>query len=458
MPKLSPTIFREYDIRGLVEQDLTEEAVHLVGRALGTRIREAGGRRAAVGRDARLSGPKFAAAMISALRASGVDVKDLGIVPTPLTYFAAHTAGVDGICMITGSHNPPEYNGLKVGLGSATFHGEGIQALYRLAESGKFATGAGSVEPYDVVSPYRAHVKENLRLGKRRLKVVIDAGNGTGGVIAVPLFESLGIEVVPLFIEMDGRFPNHHPDPTVEKNLEPLKAKVLETRADVGIAYDGDADRVGAVDERGHVLWGDQLMILFSRAVLAEEPGAAIVGEVKCSFTLYDDIAKRGGRPIMWKAGHSLIKAKMKEEKAVLAGEMSGHIFFANRWFGFDDGIYSSGRLLELLSRTDAPLSSLLADVPRTFSTPELRVDCPEDEKFEVVRRAQEFFRSRYDAVTVDGVRVVFPDGWGLVRASNTQPLLVLRFEATTPERVREIEALVRGKVDEIMKAVGTSP
>jgi phosphomannomutase/phosphoglucomutase len=455
MPKLSPTIFREYDIRGLVDQDLTEEAVHLVGRALGTRIREAGGRRAAVGRDARLSGPRFAAAMISALRACGVDVKDLGIVPTPLTYFAAHTAGVDGICMITGSHNPPEYNGLKVGLGSATFHGEEIQALYRLAVAGTFASGSGSVEAYDVVTPYRAHVRENLRLGKRKLKVVVDAGNGTGGVVAVPLFESLGVEVVPLFVEMDGRFPNHHPDPTVEKNLEQLKAKVLETRADVGIAYDGDADRVGAVDEKGNVLWGDQLMILFSRALLAEVPGATIVGEVKCSFTLYDDIARRGGRPIMWKAGHSLIKAKMKEEQAVLAGEMSGHIFFANRWFGFDDGIYSSGRLLELLSRTEAPLSTLLADVPKTASTPELRVDCPEDKKFEVVRRAQEFFRTRYEAVTVDGVRVVFPDGWGLVRASNTQPLLVLRFEAKTLDRLREIERLVRGKVEEIMKDVG---
>jgi phosphomannomutase/phosphoglucomutase len=455
MPKLSPTIFREYDIRGLVDRDLTAEAVHLVGKALGTRIREAGGRKAAVGRDARLSGPVFAKEVISALRSTGVDVLDLGIVPTPLTYFAAHTAGVDGICMITGSHNPPEYNGLKLGLGAATYHGEEIQALRRLAESGKFATGAGSLSPYDVVGPYRAYVKGNLRFGKRRLKVVIDAGNGTGGVVAVPLFESLGLDVVPLFVEMDGRFPNHHPDPTVEKNLEQLRAKVKETGADVGIAYDGDADRVGAVDEKGNVLWGDQIMILFSRALLAEVPGAAIVGEVKCSFTLYDDIAKRGGRPIMWKAGHSLIKAKMKEEKALLAGEMSGHIFFAHRWFGFDDGIYSSARLLELLSRTDAPLSSLLADVPRTESTPELRVECPEDKKFEVVRRAQEFFAARYEAVTVDGVRVVFPDGWGLVRASNTQPLLVLRFEAKTGERLGQIERLVRGKVDEIMRDLG---
>ncbi len=455
MPKLSPTIFREYDIRGLVDQDLDEQAVLLVGKALGTRIREAGGRRAVVGRDARLSGPKFAARMTEGLASTGVDVVDVGVVPTPLVYFAAHTLDVDGMCMITGSHNPPEYNGLKVGVGRATFHGEGIQALRELAESGRFAKGTGTTTPHDIVGPYRAYVKENLRFGPRRLKVVVDAGNGCGGVVAVPLFESLGLEVIPLFLEPDGRFPNHHPDPTVEKNLEHLKAKVLETRADVGIAYDGDADRVGAVDEKGNVLWGDQLMILFSRALLAEEPGAAIVGEVKCSMTLYDDIARHGGRPIMWKAGHSLIKAKMKEEGALLAGEMSGHIFFGHRWFGFDDGVYSSARFLELLSRTEQPLSTLLADVPRTWSTPELRVDCPEEKKFEVVRRAQEFFRARYDAVTVDGVRVVFPDGWGLVRASNTQPLLVLRFEARTPGRLDEIEKLVRGKVDELMREVG---
>lgn len=455
MAKLSPTIFREYDIRGLVDQDLTEEAVSLVGKALGTRIRGAGGRRAAVGWDARLSGPKFAKAMIEALTSTGVDVVSLGVVPTPLTYFAAHTLDVDGICMITGSHNPPEYNGLKVGLGSATYYGEEIQALRREAEAGRFATGQGTVRAHDIVTPYREHVRQNLRLGKRRLKVVVDAGNGTGGVVAVPLFEALGFEVVPLFIEMDGNFPNHHPDPTVEKNLEHLRRKVLETGADVGIAYDGDADRVGAVDEQGNVLWGDQIMILFSRALLAEEPGAAIVGEVKCSFTLYDDIAARGGRAIMWKAGHSLIKAKMKEEHALLAGEMSGHIFFAHRWFGFDDGIYSSARLLELLTHADRPMSSLLADVPKTFSTPELRVDCPEEKKFEVVRRAQEFFAARYDAVTVDGVRVVFPDGWGLVRASNTQPLLVLRFEAKTEARLAEIQALVRGKVDELLRELG---
>jgi len=452
MASVSPTIFREYDIRGLVDRDLTEEAVGLVGRALGTRVRDAGGGTVVVGRDCRLSGERFAAAMRQGLTSTGCDVVDLGVVPTPLTYFAAQTLPVDGLCMITGSHNPPEYNGLKVGVGTTTLYGQDIQELRAEVERGAFARGQGAVRGHDVVGPYRDYVAQNLRLGGRKLKVVVDAGNGTGGVVAVPLFRRLGLTVIPLFEEMDGRFPNHHPDPTVEANLAHLKAKVLETGADLGIAYDGDADRVGAVDEKGKVLWGDQIMILFSRALLAEVPGATIVGEVKCSMTLYDDIARRGGRGIMWKAGHSLIKAKMKEERALLAGEMSGHIFFGHRWFGFDDGIYSSARLLELLSRVEGPLSGLLADVPRTFSTPELRVDCPDEKKFELVRRAQEWFAARHPAVTVDGVRVLFPDGWGLVRASNTQPLLVLRFEARTPERLAEIRALVEGKVQELLR------
>ncbi len=453
--RISSTLFREYDIRGVVDRDMTDEAVHLVGKGLGTMVRKAGGSKVVVGRDCRLSGGRFAEMMITGLNATGVDVVDVGVVPTPLTYFAACTLDVDGLCMITGSHNPAEYNGLKVGVGKTTLHGAGIQELRRMVESEKFIHGKGTTRVHDIVTPYKEYVRQNLSFGPRKLKVVVDAGNGTGGVVAVPIFKALGIEVVPLFVEMDGRFPNHHPDPTVEENLEQLKKKVLEVKADVGIAYDGDADRVGAVDERGGVLWGDQLMILFSRALLEENPGAAIVGEVKCSMNLYDDIAKKGGRPIMWKAGHSLIKAKMKEEGALLAGEMSGHIFFAHRWFGFDDGIYSSARLLELLSRTDAPLSSLLSDVPKTFASPEIRFDCPEDKKFEIVRRAQEWFAARYEAVTVDGVRVTFPDGWGLVRASNTQPLLVLRFEATSERRLEEIARLVTGKVEELKKEVG---
>jgi len=454
MAQVNPVVFREYDIRGIAGTDLTEETVELVGRALGTKVRAAGGHKVAVGRDVRLSGPGFHRAMLQGLTSTGCDVVDLGVVPTPLTYFAAQTLAVDGLCMITGSHNPADYNGLKIGVGKTTLYGDAIQEVLRMVQKGEFATGQGRVTTHDIVTPYQADVGANLRPGRRKLKVVVDAGNGTGG-IAVPIFQRLGWEVVPLFLEPDGRFPNHHPDPTVEENLEALKAKVLEVKADVGIAYDGDSDRVGAVDERGQVLWGDQLMILFSRAILAERPGAAIVAEVKCSFTLYDDIARRGGTGIMWKAGHSLIKAKMKEAHAELAGEMSGHIFFAHRWYGFDDGIYSSGRLLELLSHTDAPMSSLLADVPKTFSTPELRVDCPEAIKFELVRRAQEHFKARYQAVTVDGVRVVFPDGWGLVRASNTQPILVLRFEATTQARLAEIQKLVEDEVHRLLRELG---
>ena len=451
---VNPVVFREYDIRGVAGTDLTEETVQLVARALGTQVREAGGKNVVLGRDVRLSGPAFHRAALAGLGAAGCDVVDLGVVPTPLTYFAAKTLPVDGLCMITGSHNPPEYNGMKIGVGPSTLYGEGIQAILRQIQAGRFASGAGTVKAHDIVTPYQDHVVGNIKLGKRKLKVVVDAGNGTGGV-AIPVFQRLGLEVVPLFVEPDGRFPNHHPDPTVEKNLEHLKAKVLETRADLGIAYDGDSDRVGAVDEKGQVLWGDQLMILFSRAILAERPGAAIVGEVKCSFTMYDDITRHGGRAIMWKAGHSLIKAKMKEEHAELAGEMSGHIFFGHRWLGFDDGIYSSARLVELLSKTDQPLSALLADVPRTFSTPELRVDCPEELKFELVRRAQAWFSARYKTITVDGVRVEFPDGWGLVRASNTQPILVLRFEATSEARLAEIRALVEGQVTRLLAELG---
>ncbi|HTP29406.1 MAG TPA: phosphomannomutase/phosphoglucomutase, partial [Anaeromyxobacteraceae bacterium] len=438
-----------------VDRDLTEHAVHQIGRGLGSMVRAAGGSKVVVGRDCRLSGDRFAIAAISGITSAGPAVVDLGVVPTPLVYFAAHTLEVDGHCVITASHNPPEYNGLKVGLRRSALHGEEIQALRRIVEEGRFATGRGASQVCDIAPDYQKFVRENLRLGSRALRVVIDAGNGTGGAVAVPLLQSLGIEVVPLFVEMDGNFPNHHPDPTVETNLEQLRRTVREVKADVGIAYDGDADRVSAVDDQGNIRWGDELLILFSRALLEEHPGAAVVAEVKCSMNLYQDIARRGGRPIMWKAGHSLIRAKMREEGALLGGEMSGHIFFANRWFGFDDGIYASARLLELLSRTDASLCALLADVPKTFATPEIRVDCPEEKKFEVVRRAQAWFSTRYEVITVDGVRVAFPDGWGLVRASNTQPLLIMRFEAASEERLAAISGLVTEKVGELKREVG---
>jgi phosphomannomutase / phosphoglucomutase len=449
-------IFREYDIRGLVDTDLTEEVVTLLGHGLGTVIRRKGGQSAAVGRDCRESSPRFRDALCDGLTATGLDVLDVGVVPTPLTYFAANTLPVDGLAMITGSHNPPEYNGFKVGHGKTTLHGHEIQALRQLIEARDFETGRkGRVTPFDIVTPYCHFIRQTVHMG-RGMRVVIDAGNGTGGEVAVPLFRSMGFDVVPLFCEMDARFPNHHPDPTVLENLEDLIASVRKEKAEVGIAYDGDADRIGVIDDQGKVLWGDQLMILFARSVLAEVPGSAIVGEVKCSASLYEDIARRGGKPIMWKAGHSLIKAKMKETDAQLGGEMSGHIFFKHRYFGFDDAVYSSARLLEILTHADRPLSQLLADVPKTYASPEIRFDVPEEKKFALVRRATELLRTDgHDIIDVDGVRVTFADGWGLIRASNTQPLLVLRFEAKTEKRLSEIQKLIESTVARAQRELG---
>ncbi|WNG61238.1 phosphomannomutase/phosphoglucomutase [Archangium gephyra] len=450
-------IFREYDIRGLVDKDLTVEVVELLGKGLGTVVRRKGGRSIVVGRDCRESSTRFRDALCRGLTSTGLNVLDVGVVPTPLTYFAANTLPVDGLAMITGSHNPPEYNGFKIGAGKTTFHGPEIQALRKLIEARDFetATTPGTVSPFDIHTPYYHFVRQTVKVGRKGMKIVIDAGNGTGGAVGVPLFESMGFEVVPLFCDMDATFPNHHPDPTVVENMQDLIAAVKREKAEVGIAYDGDSDRIGVVDDQGNILWGDQIMILFSRYVLKESPGAAIVGEVKCSYTLYDDIAKHGGRPVMWKAGHSLIKAKMKEEHAELAGEMSGHIFFKNRYFGFDDAIYSSARLLEILTHEKAKLSELLGDVPRTFATPELRVDTVEEKKFEIVKRATETLRKAgHSLVDVDGVRVTFPDGWGLIRASNTQPILVLRFEAKTAERLEEIRQLIEGTVEKVQREV----
>ena len=449
-------IFREYDIRGLVDTDLTDEVVALLGRGLGTVIRRKGGQSVAVGRDCRESSPRFRDALCEGLNSTGLDVLDVGVVPRPLTYFAANTLPVDGLAMITGSHNPPEYNGFKVGHGKTTLHGHEIQALRQLIEARDFETGRrGRVTPFDIVTPYCHFIRQTVHMG-RGMKVVIDAGNGTGGEVAVPLFTSMGFDVVPLFCEMDARFPNHHPDPTVLDNLQDLVAAVRQHKAEVGIAYDGDADRIGVIDDTGAVLWGDQLMILFARSVLAEVPGSAIVGEVKCSASLYEDIARRGGKPIMWKAGHSLIKAKMKETDAQLAGEMSGHIFFKHRYFGFDDAVYSTARLLEILTHADRPLSKLLADVPKTYASPEIRFDVPEEKKFALVRRATELLRTDgHDIIDVDGVRVTFADGWGLIRASNTQPLLVLRFEARTQKRLAEIQKLIESTVARAQRELG---
>lgn len=443
MNQVNREIFREYDIRGLVEPDLTSELAVLIGKGLGTSVLRAGGQRVALGRDCRLSSPRLHDAFLHGLLSTGCAALDLGVVPTPLTYFAANTLAVDGLAMITGSHNPADYNGFKVGVGRSTFWGQEIQDLRALIEAGDFerARRPGERKPWDASIPYLDFIRQEIGALSREFKVVVDAGNGVGALVALPMLRALGCEVTPIFCEPDGRFPNHHPDPTVEANLAPLVETVRAQKADLGIAYDGDADRIGVVDDQGDILWGDELTLLFARALLERHPGATIVGEVKCSMRFYDDIAARGGRAIMCKAGHSIIKARMKAEGALLAGEMSGHIFWKDRYFGFDDALYSTARLLERLDQVRAPLSTLLADLPRTFATPEIRRDAgTEQRKFEIVRRAVARFKALGLPVDeTDGARVTFENGWGLVRASNTQPILVLRFEAGTPEALAQI-------------------
>ncbi len=445
--KINPQIYREYDIRGVVDKDLTPEIVNRLGKGFGTHMVRLGKKSLAVGRDGRLSSKAFSEALIEGLLSTGCDVVNIGVCPTPVYYFSIFHLNKDGGIMVTGSHNPPEFNGFKVSVGKSTIFGEEIQKLGRLIEEGNFAAGSGNLSESEIIRPYQDYLKKNIRFEKR-LKVVIDAGNGTGGVVAGPLLKNLGCDVEELFCEIDGRFPNHFPDPTVPDNLKTLTERVLKTHADVGIGYDGDADRIGVVDDQGNIIWGDQMMILFSREILKQQKGATFVAEVKCSQNLFTDIEKHGGKAIMWRTGHSLIKEKMKEEKAALGGEMSGHIFFADRYFGYDDAIYASCRLLELLSKTEKKLSQLLEDVPKTFITPEIRVDCPDEIKFKVVEKVKEELRKDHPVIDVDGVRAQFGDGWGLVRASNTQPVLVLRFEALSEKRLEEIKKLVEDKVE----------
>jgi len=444
--KINPQIYREYDIRGMVDKDLTSDIVRRLGQGFGTHMYKLGRIKLAVGRDGRLSSKAYSETLIQGLISTGCDVVDLGLCPTPVYYFSIFHLDKDGGMMVTGSHNPPEFNGFKVSVEKSTIFGEEIQNLGRLIERGKFITGKGNLSDIEIIRPYQDYIKKNIRLEKK-MKVVIDAGNGTAGVVAGPILRDLGCEVEELYCEVDGRFPNHFPDPTIPANLKDLIDRVKKLRADVGIGYDGDADRIGVVDDRGNIIWGDQLMILFAREILKYKKGATFVAEVKCSQNLFIDIEKHGGKAIMWKTGHSLIKEKMKEEKAVLGGEMSGHIFFADRYFGYDDAIYASCRLIELLSKTDKKLSQLLEDVPKTFITPEIRIDCPDEIKFKVVEKVKEDLRKDYTIIDIDGVRVKFNDGWGLVRASNTQPALILRFEALTEKRLQEIKKLVEDKV-----------
>ena len=448
---MNPTIFREYDIRGLAEKDFDKEFALLLGKVHGTIISHMGGKRVAVGRDCRATSDSYAEAVIAGLAAAGLHVYDIGVCPTPLLYFSLFHLDVDGGIEVTASHNPSEYNGFKLCVGKDTLYGAQIQDVRAKMERNEFQEKAGGkVEPYEIVPPYHKHLLQDVPELARPLKVVVDAGSGVGGPIAPPIFRQLGCTVWEIACTPDPRFPIHHPDPTVPENLEMLIDKVRHEKADLGIAYDGDADRLGAVDEKGNILWGDELLVLFSRDVLQRNPHAVIISEVKCSQRLYDDIAKNGGKAIMWKAGHSLLKAKMKETHALLAGEMSGHMFFKERYFGYDDAIYASLRLLEILAKSGRPLSALLADLPKSVSTPEIRVDCPDDKKFAIAERATEYFRKHYDVIDVDGVRIQFPDGWGLIRASNTQPALVLRFEAPSLEKLKEYRAVVEDKLKEL--------
>lgn len=455
-------IFREYDIRGVVEKDLTPEVVDRIGQAYGTIARERGVGTISVGRDGRLTSPRLHEELISGLMKSGIDVIDLGLCATPLVYFSLHHLPVDGGIMVTGSHNASEYNGFKLCIGKEALHGSDIQYLQEVFEGGAFASGEGKREVHSIISDYRnflrdkfAHVPKN-----HGLHVVIDCGNGAASLVAKEVLEELGCRVTGLYCDLDGNFPHHHPDPTVMENLEDLIRQVKLSRADLGIGFDGDADRIGVIDDTGNILWGDRLLLLFARDVLQDYPGGTFISEVKASQVFYDDIARRGGRAIMWKTGHSVIKAKMKQENALLAGEMSGHLFFADRYFGYDDAMYASCRLIEILARHKKSLSALLGDVASTIVTPEIRVDCSDDHKFALVERIIEKLSDiRHsqvsgetgllirDMITIDGVRVIFDQGWGLVRASNTQPALVLRFEATSLAQLKIIQEFLNDQL-----------
>ncbi|MBT5377294.1 MAG: phosphomannomutase/phosphoglucomutase [Nitrospinaceae bacterium] len=444
---MNPQIFREYDIRGVVGQDLTPATVQLIGKAIGTYMKRQGAKSLIVGRDVRSSSVDFRDIISAALTSTGCNVIDIGMVPTPVAYFALHHLKADGGVMITGSHNPPEFNGFKISQGHHSLYGEKVQALKSLIDAQDFETGSGIIQQTSILDAYVEHLSSILNI-PRKIKVVVDGGNGCFGIIGPQLLRKLGLDPVEIFCEPDGTFPNHHPDPTVEKNLVGLIEKVRTEKAELGIGFDGDADRIGLVDEKGNILWGDQLLTIFARDILSKNPGATIVGEVKCSQNLYKDIENRGGVPVMAPAGHSLIKKKMQETGALLAGEMSGHICFADNYFGYDDAIFAAGRILQIVANSSQKVSEMLVDLPKTAYTPEIRIDCPDDKKFEIVSELTEFFRSQYEVIDIDGVRINFSDGWALIRASNTQPVLVLRFEAETQPRLKELVGTIKKQMD----------
>jgi phosphomannomutase/phosphoglucomutase len=445
---MNPEIFRKYDIRGHAERDLTDETTKLIGQAFGTFLHDHGIDSVLVGRDNRLSSERLRKAILAGLLAAGCHVIDIGLVATPILYYAREHYQVDGGVMITGSHNPPDENGFKLVCGPGTIYGQDILRLKEIIEQNEFRSGTGSLEVRDVTEAYIKMLQEKIVLGPRQLKVAVDCGNGTASLFAEKILEGWGCNVIPLYCESDGRFPNHHPDPVKTANLTDLKKTVLKEKADLGVAYDGDADRIGVVDDRGEIIWGDKLMCLYWREIIPHYPGTLAIIEVKCSQALVDEVKRLGGKPMFYKTGHSLIKAKMRETGAVFTGEMSGHMFFADEYYGFDDAFYATGRLLRILSRTEKPLSQLLADIPQYYSTAETRIPCKSDQaKFAVVADLVDKFRQNYEVIDIDGMRVLFPDGWGLVRASNTQPVLVARCEAKTPEGLQEICNIIKNAI-----------
>ena len=438
---MNPLIFREYDIRGIAETELPDGEVHRLGQAYGTYALDHGARLCTVGRDVRLSGPRIQKALIDGIISTGLDVVDIGVVPTPTFYFSQFHLDASAGVMVTASHNPPPYNGFKVGLNKTTIYGEEIQNLRKVMEAGKFRQGKGRLESKDVIPAYIEAIRSRVTIS-RPLRVAFDPGNGTGGVLLERLFAGTPVKAEFINLQPDGNFPAHVPDPTVPEYMKQLTDLVLAHGFDCGIGYDGDSDRIGAIDEKGNSVYGDRLLGICAAEVIKKHPGAKIVFEVKCSQGLVEYLERIGGTPLMWKTGHSLIKAKMKEEGALLAGEMSGHMFFADNYYGYDDALFASLRLLSIMASTGRKLSELAADMPSYPVTPELRADCPDDLKFKIVDELRDYFRMQYKVIDIDGARVLFPDGWGLIRASNTQGVLVLRFEAKTKERLAEIQQL----------------
>ena len=445
---LNQYIFREYDIRGKVSDDFPPELVEALGKGFGTYIKRSGGQEIALSGDVRLTTPDLMEQFKTGVLSTGVDVIKIGILPTPANYYSMFSLGVAGAVQITGSHNPPEFNGFKLSRDKKAVFGEAIQEIRVIIEKEDYETGEGTEASYDILTKYKRMIASKIDI-KKPMKVVMDCGNAAGAICAPEIFKNLNVDLTELYCDVDGTFPNHHPDPTVKENLADLISLVKQGGYDIGLAFDGDADRIGVVDETGDIVWADQLMALFLPEVVEE--GDEILYDVKCSQALEEMIIKYGGKPVMWKTGHSLIKQRMSELNCKLGGEMSGHIFFADDYFGYDDAIYVAARIVQTLSRTDQKLSELKAELPKYYSTPEMRLEVESDEeKFRIAKEAVAYFTENYDCSTVDGVRIKFGDGWGLVRSSNTQPVIVCRFEANTAERMEEIQSIVMNKLQEI--------